>query len=427
MVRIVEGTTPAPEGDERVQIGIDGDTIVEPDGSEPDRVFDEGYLLPAAIDMHVHFREPGDTHKESIATGTRSAAYGGVGLAVDMPNTSPPTDTREAYEAKVRRVEASAHVDVGLWGGVSHDMSCFELGDEAIGYKLYAGPTTGELLIDDPDKWKEAVEQAADTSRPLAVHAEHPTILAEARADEDPPATIRDHNRLRPAEAEVRVIELLAHRADEAGAHLHAAHASDPRTVDAIERYEMTCEVTPHHALLDTDRADDQGALTKVNPPIRSAATREKMHKALYEGRIDAVASDHAPHTRDEKTQAFDDAPSGLPGVETLFPLMLAEAVRGHLPFDRVLDTCCRGPADILDVPAGRIEPGAWANLVHVPDDTVELALEDTHSKCGWTPYEGFEAVLPDALMVRGEWVLDERELVAKPGDGRFVGGPAWD
>lgn len=426
MATVIEGTTLTSEGPEPVRLAIQDERFVEPPGTEPDITFEEGYLFPAAIDLHVHFREPGAEHKETIETGTRSAAHGGVALAVDMPNTDPATTTPERYEAKAKRVEETALVDVGLWAGVTPEGICFDLGDKATGYKLYAGPTTGELLVGDPDAWKTAVREAAPTQRPLAVHAEHPALLRRARDQIEDPDDPGSHLRSRPGKAEARVFETLAPLAEDVDARLHGAHVSHPRSARLLNRHGHTTEVTPHHVLLSSHDVQQQGAYAKVNPPIRAPGTRKALAGMLKEGTLQCVASDHAPHTREEKEAGFDAAPSGLPGVETLFPLMLAGAFDGRLTIERVLEACCSRPADILGVPAGRFEPGTWANLVHVPEDPVTITDEHVHSKCGWTPFEGHAGVFPDALMVRGSWALQGGDLVAKPGEGRFVGGPGW-
>jgi dihydroorotase len=423
---VVEGTTLTPEGPQPIEIGIQEGRFVEPDGSV-DRRFEDGYLLPAAIDAHVHFREPGDTHKEDIASGTASAAFGGVAMACQMPNTDPAVTTRERYERVANRVEAGAHVDVGTWAGVGPNFDCFELGDEATGYKLYAGPTTGDLLMDDPGQWAEAVDRVAETDRPLAVHAEDPGILTEARRAEDDPEQPAAHARMRPPEAEVRVLERLVDHASRTGARLHAAHVSDPRTVDLIRGHDLTCEVTPHHVFLDGKDVERLGTRGKVNPPVRSANIRSQLWDRLRSGDIDLFASDHAPHTLDEKDVSFHEAPSGLPGVETIYPLALAQCFDGQIEIDRVLEACCRAPADLLDVPAGRLEPGSWANLVHVPEEPTRIGEREVRTRCGWTPFEDRQGVFPTHLMVRGAWVLEDGELSAEPGQGRFVGGPAWD
>lgn len=422
---VLAGTTLTDEGPRPIEIGIQEGRFVEPDGSV-DRHFEDGYLLPAAIDAHVHFREPGDTHKEDIQSGTASAAYGGVALACQMPNTDPALTTRERYRMEANRVEASAHIDVGTWAGVGPGMHCFDLGDEATGYKLYAGPTTGDLLMDEPEDWIEAVQRVAETDRPMAVHAEDPAILSEARRTEQAPDEPSAHARMRPPEAEVRVLERLAPHARDAGARLHAAHVSDPRSVDVIEEHDLTCEVTPHHVFMDSKDVERLGTRAKVNPPIRPATARKKLWDGLRAGRIDVLASDHAPHTLDEKETSFHEAPSGLPGVETIYPMALAQAFEGQVGIERVLDACCRAPADLLDVPAGRLEPGHLANLVHVPAEPVAIGEREVHTRCGWTPFGDQLGVFPEALMVRGSWVLADGELAAPAGYGRFVGGTAW-
>ncbi len=427
MVTVIEGTTLTPEGPQPLRLGIEGERFTDAPRGQADISFDDGYILPAALDIHVHFREPGNEQKETLRTGTRSAAFGGVALAVDMPNTQPPTSTVDAYEDKAQRIDQNAHIDVGVWAGVTPEGACFELGDQATGYKLYAGPTTGDLLMDDPDSWEDAVERVAPTGRPMAVHAEHPAMLhdaAESITDWEDPSS---HLLSRPGLAEARVFESLAPIANDVDAHLHGAHVSHPASAKVLHKHGLTSEVTPHHVLLDSNDVERLGAFAKVNPPVRSPETRQALMQMLREGILMCVASDHAPHTRHEKGSGFQKAPSGMPGVETLFPLMLAKAFRDEIPIERVLEACCSAPADVMGLPAGRLDPGCWANLVHVPDEPVSIQGDALHSKCGWSPFDGFEGVFPSALMVRGSWVVERSRLVGNAGDGRFVGGPGWE
>ncbi|MDX1612002.1 MAG: dihydroorotase, partial [Candidatus Thermoplasmatota archaeon] len=224
----------------------------------------------------------------------------------------------------------------------------------------------------------------------------------------------------------VEALELLSAEAAACGAHLHAAHVSDPRSVPVLKRHGATSEVTPHHLLLNSKDVDRLGAYAKVNPPIRDEEDRAGLFQALAQGRLDCVASDHAPHTKAEKDAGFDEAPSGLPGVETLYPLMLAQALEGNISIQRVLDACCASPGRVLGLPVGTFETNQWASFVHVPETPQEIRAEDLHSRCGWSPFEGHMGLFPDALMVRGRWVMRDHELLARPGDGRFVGGPGW-
>lgn len=410
-----------------MRIGVEGGRFVEAGDREPDTVFEDGFLLPAAIDMHVHFRDPGFPAKEDLTTGTTSALFGGVALAVDMPNTDPATLTPKRYEEKVALVEQRAVVDVGLWAGIGSGLEALELGDRATGYKLYAGPTTGDLLVEDPELWKRAVAQVAATNRPMIVHAEDPETLRAALGQEQDPEDPLSHERSRPAEAEVKVLELLAQEAERTGTHLHAAHVSDPRSPRVMRAHGLTSEITPHHLLLDSSHVQRLGTQAKCNPPIRSPEHQQGLWQAFVDGEIDAVASDHAPHTKDEKALSFEQAPSGIPGVETLYPLLLAKWLAGEVPLKRVIEACCQAPARILGVPAGGLAPGQWANLVHVPETPRQIRAEDLHSRCGWSPFEGMPGLFPDAVMVRGQWALREGALEAKPGDGRFVGGPGWE
>ncbi len=424
---VVEGTTLTSRGPEPIRLGIQEGLFVDPRDEPADLTYDEGYLFPAAIDLHVHFREPGFPQKEDLTSGTKSAAYGGVGLALDMPNTDPATMTVEAYEAKAALVQRKAIIDVGLWAGLDPDLQAVELGDRATGYKLYAGPTTGDLLLADEEAWKQAVHAIAGTKRPMAVHAEHPARLADARQDEQAPWEPASHLRSRPGEAEVEALSLIAAEGHACGARVHAAHVSDPQSVDICRRHGITSEVTPHHLLLNSDDVEELGAYGKVNPPIRDEVDRQGLWEALVAGDLRCIASDHAPHTREEKEAGFDKAPSGLPGVETLYPMMLALAMDGQLPIERAIDACCTQPAKVIDVPAGSFDDGRWASWIHVPDQPREIHAEDLHSRCGWTPFEGHQGLFPDAMMVRGRWVLRDGELFSRPGDGRFVGGPGWD
>lgn len=423
---VLEGTTLTADGPVPVRLGIDGERFVDPGDAPADVVFDDGFVLPAAIDIHVHYRDPGSPDKEDLTSGTTSAAFGGVALSCDMPNTDPATVTVEAYEDKARLVEEKAVTDVGLWAGLGADLAATALGDRATGYKLYAGPTTGHLLLADPASWKRAVAAVAPSGRPLAVHAEHPAVLDEARSHERRPDEPASHARSRPGRAEVEALTVISQEARRLGARLHGCHLSDPRSVDLAARAGFTTEVTPHHLFLDDADVDRLGAYAKVNPPVRDRATREALFEALASGRIDCVASDHAPHTRAEKEGGFDKAPSGLPGVETLYPMMLAEALAGRVTIERVLEACCTRPAGILGVPAGRLAPDHWASFVHVGEAPRTIRAEELHSRCGWTPFEGRAGLFPTSLAVRGRWVLEDGQLKARPGEGRFVGGPGW-
>ncbi|WP_254542802.1 dihydroorotase [Halomarina pelagica] len=361
-------------------------------------------LLPGMIDVHVHFRQPGFPHKETWETGSRSAAAGGVTTVVDQPNTDPPTVTGEAFDEKATLARASL-VDYGVNGGVTpawEPDSLFERPLFALG-EVFLADSTGDMGI-GADLFGEAVERATDRGVGVTVHAEDATLFsADARERDDPDAW----SAYRTAEAERVAVERACEVAREAGARIHVAHTSTPEGVDAAAAAGMTCEVTPHHLFLSRDDYDRLGTLGRMNPPLRSEERRIELLERLADGAVDVVATDHAPHTREEKDASVWDAPSGVPGVETALPLLLEAARRDLLSYERVRDVTAANPAAIFDLPRkGRVEAGRDADLVLVdPDASREIRGDDLHSKCGWTPFEGMAGVFPEWTMVRGEFV----------------------
>jgi dihydroorotase len=374
-------------------------------------------LLPGMIDAHVHFREPGFAHKETWATGSRSAAAGGVTTVLDQPNTDPPTVTGEAVSEKARLATDSL-VDFGINGGVTGAWdpdSLLSAPITALG-EVFLADSTGDMGI-KPDLFRSAVERAAEADVTVTVHAEDADLFDEtARANagsgrgRDADADI--WSAYRTAAAEVEAVERACAVASEVGARIHIAHTSTPEGIDAANEAGMTCEVTPHHLFLSREDLDDLGTFGRMNPPLRSEERREAVAKRVREGSVDLIATDHAPHTHAEKEAPILKAPSGVPGVETALPLLLNEAREGRLSYERVRDLTAGTPADILCLSRkGRIEAGASADLVLFdPEETREIRGRDLHSRCGWTPFEGRTGVFPDLTMVRGEVVYERRD-----------------
>ncbi len=383
------------EGESIVEMG----TGLETDGETIDA---EGkLLLPGMIDSHVHFREPGLSDKETWSSGSRSAAAGGVTTVFDQPNTDPPTIDAQGYDLKADLAAASL-VDYAINGGVTDAWRPDELLERPIGAlgEVFLADSTGEMGI-DTDRYREAVRRASDAEVPITVHAEDATVFDESatnRTDADAWSAYRT------AEAEVRAIEHACAVADDLGAAVHIAHTSTPEGADVASDMEMTCEVTPHHLFLSRDDLEGLGTLGRMNPPLRSERRREAMFRRLVDGRIDIVATDHAPHTLEEKDADIWNAPSGVPGVETALPLLLEAARNGQIGYERVRDVTAANVAEIFGLERkGRIEAGAHADLVLVdPDDSVPIHGEALHSKCGWTPFEGRRGVFPELTMVRG-------------------------
>ncbi|PSP74545.1 dihydroorotase [Halobacteriales archaeon QS_3_64_16] len=361
-------------------------------------------LLPGMIDAHVHAREPGFPHKGSWTTLGRTAAAGGVTTVVDQPNTDPPTVDGASFDRKATLAERCL-VDYGINGGVTPEWRSGELFDRplfALG-EVFLADSTGEMGIES-DLFEDAVREASERGIAVTVHAEDASLFSEeARERTDADAW----SAFRSAEAERAAIEQACAVGERCGAQLHVAHTSTPEGIDVASEQGMTCEVTPHHLFLSRADLEDLGTEGRMNPPLRSEARRKEVFERVVDGTVDIVATDHAPHTRAEKDAGIWDAPSGVPGVETALPLLLAAARRGELSYERIRDLTAANPAAIFDLPRkGRVESGKDADLVCVdPDGEEEIRGQTLHSSAGWTPFEGSEGVFPEWTMVRGQVV----------------------
>ncbi|PSQ17311.1 dihydroorotase [Halobacteriales archaeon QS_8_69_73] len=406
----VEGETIAAVGE-----GLDADgEVIEADGR---------LLLPGMIDAHVHFREPGFSHKETWATGSRSAAAGGVTTVVDQPNTDPPTVDGASFDRKADLAAASL-VDYGINGGVTAEWAPEELFERpmaALG-EVFLADSTGEMGI-DVDRFETAVERAAMADVTVTVHAEDATLFDDDAlpAGDGPTGRAADADAwsaYRTAEAELAAVERAGEVARRHDADVHVAHTSTPEGADAAADAGMTCEATPHHLFLSRANLAELGTYGRMNPPLRSESRRATLFERLVDGTIDVVATDHAPHTRAEKDAALPAAPSGVPGVETALPLLLEAARTGELSYERVRDVTAADVAEVFDLPwKGRIEPGRDADLVLVDEtDPEPIRGEKLHSRCGWTPFEGRRGVFPDLTAVRGTIVYRDGEFADAQG-----------
>jgi dihydroorotase len=370
--------------------------------------FGDALILPAAVDTHVHFREPGREHKEDFFTGTMAAAFGGVSCVVDMPNTVPLTSDAASLRGKRALASAKANVDVGLWGLLAPGSDVAGMRAGVVGYKFFMSETTGTGGT-PVEAWPSLAKAAGPVL--VAVHPEHPSQMAAGTAND-----LVAHAKLRSAAAE----ELGIHEAGNLFPNVHQCHVSSAKGVDELAKLRderrggfLTAEVTPHHLFLNS--RSELGAIAKTNPPLRGRDDQAALWAALLSGAIDTVGSDHAPHTLEEKRQAFADAPSGVPGVETSFPLMLKAVKDGRLSLARCVDACCAAPARRIGANKGKISVGYDADLVAVSmRDIMKVTDESMHSKCGWTPFAGMEAIFPMMTMVRGRVVVRNGALEAE-------------
>ena len=389
----------------RVATNLDGDSIYD---------FGSKLILPAAIDSHVHMRDPGATHKEDFATGTLAALHGGVTCVLDMPNTNPPTITPDALKEKAVTAASKSAADFGLFAGVQPGVDIERLASGAVGFKLYMAGTTGDLLVPSLESVEAELRAVAASGKVLAVHAED-----ECLRQKNPESSLEDHLRNRRNDCETSAVRKLRELRVE-GLRIHVCHISAMDTLPLLRSGgRMTTEVTPHHLLLDKD--SKLGAFAKVNPPLRKRGDRQALFKALKEGRFDTMASDHAPHTVEEKEEDFDYAPSGMPGVETMVPIMLQLVRERHLALSSLVSRLCERPGELFGIPKGRIGRGYDADLMIVDlTASTDIKADRLHSKCAWTPYDGLSAIFPKAVFLRGEIMTEDGSLVGEPA-GRDV------
>lgn len=398
------------------------------DPSSADRMRDVAglHILPGVIDTQVHFREPGFEHKEDLESGSRAAVMGGVTAVFEMPNTQPSTTTAETLADKVARAAGRMHCDFAFFVGGTRDnvaeLPELERLPGAAGIKVFMGSSTGGLLVDD-EATLSAILKAI--RRRASFHAEDEARLVarkSVRREGDPAS----HTEWRDEMAAFTATERLVRLARAAGAKVHVLHVSTAREMEWLrgEKDVASVEVTPQHLTLATpDAYRDLGALAQMNPPLRDEANRDALWRGVADGTVDVLGSDHAPHTRDEKARPYPQSPSGMPGVQTLVPIMLDHVAAGRLSLARFVDMTSRAPARLFGIAGkGAIEPGFDADLT-----LVDLARRETvtlgwvASKCAWSPFEGRTVTgWPVGTIVRGEIVMWEGEPGA-PGRGRAV------
>jgi len=383
------------------------------------------HILPGVIDSHVHFREPGLTDKEDLETGSRAAALGGVTAVFEMPNTDPPTTSAKALANKVARATGRMHCDFAFWVGGMHEniaeISELERLPGAAGIKVFMGSSTGKLLTPD-DAGVLAILKA--TRRRAAFHSEDEARLNERknlRVAGDPSS----HPVWRDEIVALRCTERLIRLARQARAQMHVLHVSTREEIPLLQGAKdvASCEATPHHLTLSADDYVRLGTKLQMNPPVRGAEHREGIWRALAQGVIDVIGSDHAPHTLEEKARPYPESPSGMTGVQTLVPIMLDHVAAGRLTLQRLVDLTSAGPARLFGIVGkGRIAAGYDADFT-VVDLKRRETIRDSWiaSRCGWTPYDGREVVgWPVGTFVRGRRVMWEGEIVT-PAQGAAV------
>jgi dihydroorotase len=379
------------------------------------------HILPGVIDTQVHFREPGFEHKEDLESGSRSAVLGGVTAVFEMPNTRPATTSAEALADKVSRATGRMFCDFAFFVGVTRDnvdrLAELEFLPGAAGVKVFMGSSTGDLLVDDEEMLARVL---ATIRRRAAFHAEDEARL-KARLSHRREGDPSSHSEWRDPQAALMATTRLLRMASAAGKRVHVLHVSTAEEMELLARHKdiASVEVTPQHlTLAATEAYKALGTLAQMNPPLRDRAHQERLWWGLREGVVDVLGSDHAPHTLEEKAKSYPATPSGMPGVQTLVPVMLDHVNEGRLSLARFVDLTSAGPQRLFGIAGkGRIAVGYDADLTIV-DLKAKRVIDNAWigSKCGWTPFAGRKVKgFPVGTVVRGHRAMWEGEL-GEPG-----------
>jgi dihydroorotase len=375
------------------------------------------HLLPGVIDAHVHFREPGMTHKESLGSGSAAAARGGVTAFIEMPNTKPETISQDRVDEKIALAKESAFVHFGFYVGATVDnLEVLKTVRNVAGIKIFVGSSTGNMLVDDQETLEAIFRETALT---ICVHAEDEAMVQanfRRTMGSTDPAT---HSLVRNPEAAARSVARLSKLAVKYNHRLHLLHQSTQAELSAcIDSPIITAEVCYPHLFLDTDAYESLGCLAKINPALRSPEEPLAMWEAIRAGKIDTIGSDHAPHTLEEKEMGYPEAPSGMPSVELGLPLMLDAHNRGKLSLVALSQLMSTGPARVWGIEGkGQIAEGLDADLV-----LVDLALEkkvdngEMWTRSGWSAWHGTRLKgWPVQTILMGKPVMIQDRLVSDP------------
>ncbi|WP_120497166.1 dihydroorotase [Kiloniella sp. EL199] len=421
------GDVVTPNGTEKIDVGVKGGRIValgDLKGATSMEEYDATgqHVLPGAIDTQVHFREPGLEHKEDLACGTAAAALGGIVAIFEMPNTNPNTLGPVELADKLARCENRAWTDHAFFIGAAEE-NVDELGEleklpGCAGIKIFMGSSTGSLLVEEEGLLVEVLKNG---TRRCPVHAEDENRLRERFALVRDGAEPTMHPVWRDPEAAVLATTRICRLARQTGRRVHVLHVTskDEMPILAANKDLVTVETTPQHLTLSAPGCyEELGTFAQMNPPIRDEEHRLGLWEGIRTGIVDVLGSDHAPHTLEEKQKPYPASPSGMPGVQTLMPLMLDHVNKGNLSLERLVDLTASGPARIYNIAGkGRIACGFDADFTIVDMNKEETISKDWLAyKCGWSPFEGVTVKgWPMATIIRGSVVMKDGELIGDP------------
>ncbi len=420
-LKLVGGTVHLPGGPSAVEVGVTGGriTAIGTTLGDAGEVIDCAGLdvLPGVIDSQVHFREPGLEHKEDLESGSRAAVLGGVTAVFEMPNTNPNTDTADRVADKLARAHHRMWCDHAFYVGATADnaeqLRELERIPGTAGVKIFMGASTGSLLVDDDAALARVL---ASGTRRVAIHAEDEARMnarKDLRVEGDPSS----HPVWRDDESAMLATRRIVALARAARRRIHVLHVTTPAELEFLAGHKdiATCEVTPQHLTLAAEDAYPRlGSFAQMNPPIRSAGHRDGLWHWVGQGVPDVLGSDHAPHTLEEKAKAYPASPSGMPGVQTLVPLLLDHVAAGRLTLQRFIDLTSAGPQRVFGlVGKGRIAAGYDADFTIVDlHKRWTVGRDWLASRCGWSPFEGMDLTgKAIGTVIRGQRVMWEDSL----------------
>jgi dihydroorotase len=354
------------------------------------------HIFPGIIDTQVHFREPGLTHKEDLASGSSAAVLGGVTTFLEMPNTNPATTTKQAIQEKVNIAKSKSHANFGFFMGATSE-NLEELKktkglEGCCGIKIFLGSSTGNLLLFEKGPIEEIFK---NTQGIIALHSENEEMLVKNKSIRDNATKPHAHPEWRNVEtalsSTIRIIQI----AKECNRRVHVLHITSKDEMEFLSENKDICtlEVTPQHLTLSSpDCYDRLGTYAQMNPPIRDKSHTDGLWEGIVNDVVDVIGSDHAPHTKEEKDKGYPNSPSGMPGVQTIFPILLHHVQEGRLTIEQVAKYMCFNPAKLYGLNKGHISAGRDGDLTIVDlSQEVTIKDEDMLSKCGWTPFHGMK------------------------------------
>ena len=379
-------------------------------------------ILPGVIDTQVHFRDPGLTHKEDIESGSKSAVLGGITAFCEMPNTKPLTVSEFELRKKIEKSEKVSWCDYSFFVGATSknisNLNVYEKLTGCAGVKIFMGSSTGELLVHDYEMLLKIMENG---SRRVAVHAEDEERLKDRFKFYKKYSDARYHPIWRDPKSALLATKRIMDIANQANRPLHILHISSALEMRLLQRKSslISVEVTPQHLTLNSPECYNKlGTYAQMNPPIRSKYHQDELWKGIENGTVDVIGSDHAPHTIEEKQIEYPNSPSGMPGTQTMLPLMLNEVSKNKIKLSKLVSLLCTRPAEIYKMKnRGKIEEGYLASLTVIDLNLVKsLKKSDIKSRCAWSPFtDKLLKGWPVMTIINGDIAMQNQTLRNRP------------